>query len=101
MTQYDSRVEEQRNKILAEEWAKTVKQIHAHSLDSIWYDDRPEDTAKGTRNVVDIEFNDGSVMDIEYNNGVVKREIRSTGETVYFGEALTGQELLDSYIRNT
>ena len=86
MTQYDETVDRQRRLILAEEWANGVKQIHAHSLTSLWYDTRG---------------NDGSVLDIEYNNGVVKREVRSTGETVYFGEALTGQALVDSYIRNT
>lgn len=86
MTQYNETVERQRLLIEAEKWSQGVKSLHAHSFDSMWYDTRG---------------NDGSVMDIEYNNGVVKREIRSTGETVYFGEALTGQELLDSYIRNT
>ena len=86
MTQYNETVERQRLLIEAEKWASGVKSLHAHSFTSMWYDTRG---------------NDGSVMDIEYNNGVVKREIRSTGETVYFGEALTGQALLDSYIRNT
>ena len=86
MTQYNETVERQRLLLEAEKWASGVKSLHAHSFTSMWYDTRG---------------NDGSVMDIEYNNGVVKREIRSTGETVYFGEALTGQALLDSYIRNT
>ena len=86
MTQYNETVERQRLLIEAEKWASGVKSLHAHSFTSMWYDTRG---------------NDGSVMDIQYNNGVVKREIRSTGETVYFGEALTGQALLDSYIRNT
>ena len=86
MTQYNETVERQRLLIEAEKWASGVKSLHAHSFTSMWYDTRG---------------NDGSVMDIEYHNGVVKREIRSTGETVYFGEALTGQALLDSYIRNT
>lgn len=86
MTQYNETVERQRLLLEAEEWSQGVKSLHAHSFTSMWYDTRG---------------NDGSVMDIEYNNGVVKREIRSTGEVVYFGEALTGQALLDSYIRNT
>ena len=86
MTQYNETVERQRLLLEAEKWASGVKSLHAHSFTSMWYDTRG---------------NDGSVMDIEYNNGVVKREIKSTGETVYFGEALTGQALLDSYIRNT
>ena len=86
MTQYNETVERQRLLLEAEKWSQGVKSLHAHSFTSMWYDTRG---------------NDGSVMDIEYNNGVVKREIKSTGETVYFGEALTGQALLDSYIRNT
>jgi hypothetical protein len=86
MTQYDERVEKQRLKIEAEEWAKGVKSVHAHSLTSCWYDTRG---------------NDGSVLDIEYNNGVVQREVRETGETVFFGTPLKGQALIDSYVRNT
>jgi hypothetical protein len=86
MTEHNERVERQRLLLEAEKWSSGVKSIHAHSFTSMWYDNRN---------------NDGSVMDIEYNNGVVKREIKSTGETVYFGKALTGQALLDSYIRNT
>jgi len=89
MTQYDERVEQQRNKILAEEWAKTVKQIHAHSLDSIWYDDRPEDTAKGTRSVVDVEFNDGSV-----------RRTLDNDEVIIMGIQLTGQDLVDKFVKH-
>jgi len=90
MTQYDERVEEQRHKIEAEEWAGKVKSVHAHSLDSIWYDDRPEDTAEGTRNVVDIEFNDGSV-----------RRTLDNDQVIIMGVQLTGQDLIDSYIKNT
>jgi|TARA_B100001094_G_C17832841_1_gene624089 hypothetical protein len=86
MTEYNETVERQRLLLEAEKWSQGVKSLHAHSFTSMWYDTRG---------------NDGSVMDIEYNNGVVKREIKSTGETVYFGKALTGQALLDSYIRNT
>lgn len=86
MTEHNKRVQRQRLLLEAEEWAGGVKSIHAHSFTSMWYDTRK---------------NDGSVTDIEYNNGVVQRTITATGEIVYFGEALTGQALLDSYIRNT
>ena len=72
MTQYDERVERQRIKIKAEDWAKGVKTLHAHSLSSMWYDDRPEDTADGK-----------SVFDKEYNNGIVERTL-SNGETYVF-----------------
>lgn len=82
MTQYDDRVERQRIKIKAEEWAYKPKAIHAHSLDSLWYaQDR----------------NDGSVLDIQYNNGEIKRTIKKTGEIVWLGKALKGDSLIDSY----
>jgi hypothetical protein len=86
MTQYDETVDRQRRLILAEEWASGVKSLHAHSLTSLAYDTRG---------------NDGSVMDIEYNNGVVKREIRETGEIVFFGEPVTGDELLQFFGQQT
>jgi len=86
MTQYDETVDKQRRLILAEEWAKGVKSLHAHSLTSCWYDDRG---------------NDGSVLDIEYNDGLVMREVRETGEIVYFGNSLKGDELLQSFGQNT
>ena len=56
MTQFDEVVERQREKILAEEWAKGVKCVHIHQLKSMWYDDRPQDT------------DDGAVTDIQYNS---------------------------------
>jgi hypothetical protein len=89
MTQYDERVERQRLKIEAEEWAESVKAIHGHSLDSMHYDTRPQDTEDGK-----------GVLDIEYNDGTVKRTL-DEGGTYIFGKALTGQDLVNSYIRNT
>tara|TARA_B100000424_G_C22683340_1_gene374121 strand:- start:74 stop:352 length:279 start_codon:yes stop_codon:yes gene_type:complete len=86
MTQYDDVVENQRLLIEAEEWAKGIKSIHAHSMSSMWYDDRPQDTEGGK-----------SVMDTQYNNGVIRRDILSTDEVYMFGKALTGQELVDEY----
>ena len=88
MSQYDSRVEKQRLKIEAEEWAKGVKSLHEHSLDSMHYDNRPQDTEDG-KNVMDIEFNDGSV----------KRTLQN-GEVVILGKALRGKEVLNQFIRN-
>jgi len=82
MSQYNDVVDRQRRLILAQEWANGVKSLHAHSLTSCWYDTRG---------------NDGSVLDVEYNNGVVKREIRETGEIVFFGEPLYGDDLLNSF----
>jgi len=87
MSQYDNRVEKQRIKIEAEEWAKGINTIHAHSLHSMWYDTRPDDTANG-RTVTDIEFNDGSI----------RREL-DNGEIVILGHQLKGQALVDQFSR--
>jgi hypothetical protein len=84
MSEHNEIVERQRQLLLAEEWSKGIKAIHAHSLTSLWYDDRG---------------NDGSVCDTEYNSGLIEREIRKTGETVYFGEPLSGDDLIDQYSR--
>ena len=87
MTQYDSLVEKQRLLIEAEEWAKGTSGIHCHSINSMWYDDRPEDTANGK-----------SVMDITYNSGLIERRLDS-GKTIYFGKKLTGDALIQEYLR--
>ena len=84
MSQYDDRVEKQRLKLEAEEWAKGVKSVHAHSLNSLFYaDDR----------------DDGSVLDIQYNDGSVRRTINATNEVVMLGKALKGDDLIQAYTR--
>ena len=88
MGQYDDLVKRQRLLLDAEEWAKGVKCLHAHSLNSMWYDDRPQDTSNGK-----------SVLDVEYNNGTIHRKL-SNGKTYVFGKELTGDKLIDSYLRN-
>jgi hypothetical protein len=88
MTEYSKIVENQAKIIAAEEWAKGVNQIHAHSLNSMWYDNRPQDTSEGKM-----------VTDLTYNNGVVKRTCQD-GSTVYFGDELCGDTLIDAYERN-
>ena len=90
MTQYDETVNNQRLLLEAEEWAKGIKSIHAHSMSSMWYDTRPQDTEKGK-----------SVVDTQYNNGVIRRDILSTNEVFMFGKALTGQALVDEYRKYT
>tara|TARA_Y100000590_G_scaffold463989_1_gene632245 strand:+ start:711 stop:986 length:276 start_codon:yes stop_codon:yes gene_type:complete len=81
MTQYDERVQRQRDKLEAEEWAKGVKWIHVHRLKSMWYDDRPQDT------------DDGSVTDTMYNSGLIVRT--RDGKHIHtFGEALKGDDLV-------
>ena len=86
MTQYKNEVKRQAKLLEAEEWAKSVKGIHAHSINSMWYDTRPQDT-------------DGkSVLDIEYNDGLIERRLES-GEIIYFGEKLTGDDLIYEWER--
>ena len=81
MTEYSEKVIRQAKLLLAEEWAGELKSIHAHSMSSMWYDTRPEDT-------------DGkSVIDRQFNNGVIERTL-ANGELVFFGERLTGDELI-------
>tara|TARA_Y100000385_G_scaffold242722_1_gene259821 strand:- start:258 stop:521 length:264 start_codon:yes stop_codon:yes gene_type:complete len=86
MTQFNDRVEKQRLKIEAEEWAQGVRSLHAHSLTSLSYDNGRED---------------GSVLDIQYNDGRVERKIDSTGETIILGTQLIGKDLVEQYVRES
>ena len=84
MGQYDSLVERQRVLIKAEQWAIEVKCMHAHSMSSMWYDDRPQDTAKGP--VIDVEYNGGWID--RYKDDVVIHT---------FGKKFSRSELIDKY----
>ena len=86
MTQYTNEVERQAKILAAEEWATEVKGLHSHSLKTMWYDTRPQDT------------DNKNVLDIEYNDGLIERRLES-GEIVYFGTKLTGEELLYEWER--
>lgn len=86
MTQYDDRVQYQRDLLAAEKWAKTPKYVHIHSLDSNDYDTRPQDTKEGT------------VTDTAYNSGLIVRT--RNGKHIHtFGTELKGAKLVDAYIR--
>ena len=86
MTQYDDRVQYQRDLIAAEEWAETPKYIHIHSISSNHYDTRPQDTKEGT------------VTDTAYNSGIIVRT--RNGKHIHtFGTKLKGAELVDVYIK--
>jgi len=89
MGQYSDRVERQRLLLEAEEWAQGVSGLHAHSLSSMWYDDRPQDTADGK-----------GVVDKQYNSGLIERTLED-GSIVYFGKKLKGDELIEEYTRKT
>ena len=81
MGQYDDRVERQRLLLEAEKWAKEIDGIHAHSISSMWYDTRPQDTEDGK-----------SVIDTQYNSGL--KRTCDDGAVVYFGD-----ELISEYVR--
>lgn len=87
MTQYKNEVEKQAKLLAAEEWANGVKSVHAHSLNSMWYDTRPQDT-EGK-----------SVLDIQYNDGLIERRL-DNGELVFFGEKLKGDDLIYEWERH-
>lgn len=87
MTQYTKDVEHVRARREAELWALGISQIHVHSLDSMAYDTRPQDTANGK-----------TVTDTEYNNGVIERT--QDGVIIHtFGKKLKGDELVEEYLR--
>jgi len=89
MTQYEDRVERQRIKIEAEEWAKQVKSIHAHSIQSMWYDDRPQDTEDNK-----------CVVDRQFNNGVIERTLDNGEIFLFTKEELKGDALIDAFTQN-
>ena len=88
MSEYDEVVERQRTRLEAEKWGRGVISIHGHSMDSMSYDTRPQDTANG-KTVVDTEFNDGTV-----------ERTLDNGDKILFGKKKTTEELLDIYTRN-
>ena len=88
MTEFDNAVEKRRAQLEAEAWANKVRSIHAHSMNSMWYDTRPQDTENGKK-----------VIDVEYNSGLIKREF-ADNDFVYLGAELKGEELLQSYSQN-
>lgn len=76
MTEYTEQVIKRAKQIAAEEWAKGVKAIHIHRLNSMWYEPEPN-VAK-----------DQSVTDIEYNNGRITRDGVEILKPQFSGEAL-------------
>ena len=86
MTEYGNLVERQRLLLEAEKWANGIEHIHAHQLDNLWYDDRPQDTENG------------KVIDTTYNNGTIVRE--QNGKIIHiFGRLLRGDDLIEAYLR--
>ena len=88
MGQYSDRVERQRLLLEAEEWAQGIQSLHAHSLNTMWYDTRPQDTEDGK-----------GVVDKQFNSGLIERTLKD-GSKVFFGTELKGDELIDAYTRH-
>ena len=87
MGQYNDKVERQRLLLKAEAWSEGIKSLHAHSMSSMWYDNRPQDTANGK-----------GVIDRQFNSGLIERTLND-GTIVYFGKKLKGDELISEYVR--
>ena len=85
MTEYSDMIENKKKELRAEEWARGVQHIHVHSLKSMWYETRPQDT------------DSGNVIDITYNDGTIERELQN-GAIVYMTQnKLTGEALVDAW----
>ena len=89
MTEYNHKVELQRQILLAEENVDTVINIHAHSITSMWYetDETIKDAVKG-------------VIDIQYMDGRIEREVSTTGKKYTLVEGRTGADLVQEVTRN-
>lgn len=82
MTQYKDKVELQRKILAAEEYADSIKGMQVHRMNSMWYDNRPQDTEKH------------SVTDVEYMSGKIERTLHD-GTKVVLVEGATGEKLVD------
>ena len=92
MTQYKDEVELQRKILAAEEYSDTIKGIQVHRMNSMWYDDRPQDTDNGQY-----------VTDKQYNGGEIERTIYDNNGnyigTFIFGTRKSGDELISEYTK--
>ena len=80
MTQYREMIEKKRKQLQAEEWAQGVKQMHVHSLNSMWYEPNP------------VKIKSRKVMDIIYNDGRITRD----GLEIVPSQ-LQGDDLIDAW----
>ena len=89
MTEYKERVKLQKQILLAEQYRNNVVAIHAHSLDSMWYE-----TAKTKKDAVK------GVVDTQYMDGRIERKVSSTGKRYTIVEGRTGADLVQEVTRN-
>jgi len=86
MTQYTKMVEDFAIMEEALKWSRGAAYIHSHSMDSMYYDDRPDDTAGMTKSVTDIEYNAGHIE--RFQNGKLIHT---------FGKKMTDEQLLNAF----
>lgn len=82
MTEFSDAVERQRILLEAEKLRDTVENLHVHSLNSMWYDNRPQDTE-----------NDQMVTDITYMDERIERTL-SDGTIILMNPALKGEDFI-------
>ena len=77
MTQYDERVELQKQILKAEEYRDSPKWVHAHRLTSMWYETEKtkKDAVKG-------------VVDVQYMDGRIERTVTPTGKKYLIQDCL-------------
>ena len=87
MTQYKDRIELQRQILLAERYINNVKNIHAHSLTSMWYETKESKK----------DLEKGGVLDTIYNNGLIVREQNGKVIREFTEYKMSEEELLRAY----
>ena len=88
MTQYNDKVELQKKILKAEEYKDTPKNLHAHSLDSMWYE--TDETKPQTKE---------GVIDIQYMDGRIERTLKN-GKKITLVEGMKGEDLVQEVTRN-
>ncbi len=88
MTQYDEKVELQKQILKAEEYKDTPKNLHAHSLDSMWYE--TDETKPQTKE---------GVVDVQYMDGRIERTLKN-GKKITLVEGMKGEDLVQEVTRN-
>ena len=88
MTQYDEKVELQKQILKAEEYKDTPKNLHAHSLDSMWYE--TDETKPQTKE---------GVVDVQYMDGRIERTLNN-GKKITLVKGMTGADLVQEVTRN-
>ena len=88
MTQYNDKVELQKQILKAEEYKDTPKNLHAHSLDSMWYE--TDETKPQTKE---------GVIDIQYMDGRIERTLKN-GKKIILVEGMKGEDLVQEVTRN-